>query len=108
MRFEDYVHHNVLGKLWRKGNWHLSTTHDLNKEKTIVDQVIQVQATDGLVLKQEDQEYASCQRFQNSQPECHPLLVNTRRLQSSHRIIFVYRRMEFYHTGPESRHKGNR
>jgi hypothetical protein len=32
-QFEDYVNLNVLGKPWAKGNWGLSTTHNLNKEK---------------------------------------------------------------------------
>jgi hypothetical protein len=37
-QFEDYVNLNVLGKPWAKGKWRLSTTHNLNKEKTIADQ----------------------------------------------------------------------
>jgi hypothetical protein len=40
MPFEDCVNLNVnaLGIPWRKGNWHLTTTQNSNKEKVIGDQ----------------------------------------------------------------------
>jgi hypothetical protein len=37
-QFEDYVNLNVLRKPWSKGNWHLSTNQNSNKERTIDDQ----------------------------------------------------------------------
>jgi hypothetical protein len=36
--FEEFVNFNVQGKLWRKGNWRLTTTTNSNKERTIGDQ----------------------------------------------------------------------
>jgi hypothetical protein len=37
-QFEDYMNLNVLGKPLTEENWHLSTTQNLKKEKTIADQ----------------------------------------------------------------------
>jgi hypothetical protein len=37
-QFEEFVNLNVLGKPWRKANWRLHTTENVDKQKTIGDQ----------------------------------------------------------------------